>query len=69
MAQIKNLFSQTLQIHSDNHLTMDLVQFSSYLPSMLFTQKYTIRHGLEQTARVLWRGQVQMRSPSQYKPA
>lgn len=50
MAQIKSLF---LQIYSGNQLTMDLVQFSSYLQSMLFTQKHAVRHGLEQIDRVL----------------
>lgn len=39
MAQSKNLFSQALQKYSDNQLTVDLVQFSSFLLSLLFTQK------------------------------
>lgn len=69
MSQSKNLFSQALQIYSDHELTMGLIQFSSYLPSMLFTQKHTVRHGLEQTSRVLWRGKVQIWSPSSSKPA
>lgn len=36
---------------------------------MLFTQKHTIRYGLEQTSGVLWRGKAQIWSPSQSKPA
>lgn len=46
-----------------------MVQFSHYLLSVLFTQKHTIRHGLEQTSGVLWREKVQIWSPSQSKPA